>query len=180
MKLVFPGEPKAVQSFRFANIGGFMRKYQPKETVDWKNYIKILALQQAGPGFQPITVGVRLDSWKFIFPPLKSFKKPVKARIEAGQLLLKTTKPDLTDNLKKGVIDALKGTIFADDSLICIDGASFKAYGLEPRIEVEVYPIAEPDMWIEGGTTDPIPVEQQDYKQEDLFSVPGKGKLTPT
>ena len=37
--IFIPGQPKAVQSFRFTRKG---RKYQPKEVVEWKTYIKIM------------------------------------------------------------------------------------------------------------------------------------------
>ena len=40
--LHYPGVPKAVQSVRFARIGNFMQKYQPKDVMEWKNYIKDL------------------------------------------------------------------------------------------------------------------------------------------
>lgn len=146
MKLIFQGEPKAVQSARFCKIGNFMRSYQPKQVVEWKNYIKFSAMSQLPEGYQAMNAGVYVKNISFIFTPLKSFSKRVKARIDAGELLLKTTKPDLTDNLAKGLIDALKGVVFADDSQICITGKCFKAYGLNPRIEIEVEEIE--DLWL--------------------------------
>ena len=53
--LTFPGRPKALQSFRVAQIGGFARKYQPREVVQWKNYLMILAREQLPADFKIFT-----------------------------------------------------------------------------------------------------------------------------
>ena len=39
-------------------------------------------------------------------------------RIEEGGLIYKTSRPDLQDNLCKGLFDALSGIVFKDDSQI--------------------------------------------------------------
>lgn len=133
IKLVFPGEPRAVQSFRFTQRG---RKYQPKENVEWKGYIRMVATQTLPSGWTPVDCPVRIKKALFVFAPVKSLKAAQRRIIEAGGFVSKTTKPDLTDNLFKGVIDALTGILYRDDALICgLDGVE-KVYGRIPRIEL--------------------------------------------
>lgn len=136
--LVFEGTPRAVQSARFARIGGFIKSYQPKEVVDWKNYIRLSSQTQLPEGWKPYGKVCHITSAVFAFPPLKSWSAKKLAQMESGPgLIEKTSKPDLTDNLMKGVIDALKGVVFEDDSLISkVDGV-IKCYWRKPHIEIE-------------------------------------------
>jgi len=133
--LKFSGEPKAVQSFRFTRAG---RKYQPKEVVEWKNWIKLQALRRIEEirGFEKFTGPVSVTV-NFVFPPLKSFSKKKMATLVAGEKIYKTTKPDLSDNLMKGLIDALSGIIWDRDQQI-VEVVSMKVYGLEAKTEVWV------------------------------------------
>ena len=132
IRLEFPGEPKSVQSFRFTRQG---RKYQPKDVTEWKGYIRCMAQEQLPPEFAPLDCGVNIHVI-FVFTPPKSMKKADKDKIEAGLTVYKTTRPDLTDNLFKGVIDALTGICWTNDSRICKERA-VKVYGREPRITIE-------------------------------------------
>lgn len=133
----FPGEPKAVQSFRFANIGGFARKYQPKETVEWKNWIKLQAMSQLPRGWK-VCHGAAVVSAMFCFTLPKSANKGDRDMVAAGIPVLKITRPDLTDNLFKGLIDALTGIVWHDDAQIAGVERSYKVYSVDPRIELEV------------------------------------------
>jgi Holliday junction resolvase RusA-like endonuclease len=76
----------------------------------------------------------------FVFPPLKSWSKKKRLELESGAIIYKITKPDLTDNLMKGLFDAMNGISFTDDSRVC-KVESEKIYGLIPRTEVELYTI---------------------------------------
>ncbi len=136
IKIILQGVPQAVQSARFAKIGGFMRSFQPKETVQWKAYCKLQAQQQIPRGFKLMKGPVRLVSALFVFPPLKGWSKRKLAKLAAGGILIKDTKPDLTDNLLKGCIDALKGVVYEDDSLIGDVGGTRKIYGEPARTEL--------------------------------------------
>jgi Holliday junction resolvase RusA-like endonuclease len=137
LNLTFPGVPKATQSARFAKIGKFMRSYQPKEQVEWKNYLKLEARQQLPESWtiiqdQPITL-----SATFVFPPLKSWPKQTLAQLDAGAVIPKTSRPDLTDNLMKGMIDALTGILWHDDALVA-EVHSRKIYGHNPATHIEL------------------------------------------
>ena len=133
MKLIFYGKPKAIQSFRFTRQG---RKYQPKDVVNWKNWVASTAKKQLG-NHKPFTGAVRIKRALFVFPPVSSLKADDKRYIASGGYILKTTKPDLTDNLFKGLIDALAGVVYDKDQQICHNCESYKVMGKEPRIEIE-------------------------------------------
>ena len=140
------GVPKAVQSFRFTKEG---RKYQPKEVVSWKNLVRITAMRQyAGkPILADIPVSIDVE---FVFPPPKSWSKSKRKALESGAVIYKVTKPDLTDNLKKALIDALSGVCWERDQQICREKTA-KFYGTEPRTvlyfeEIENAQIESPNL----------------------------------
>lgn len=134
--LAFPGTPRAVQSFRYTRAG---RRYQPGEVVEWKNYLKLEATRQLPQDFRILEgpVAVTVD---FFFPPPASWSKKKLAALHDGALLYKTTKPDLTDNLMKGMIDALSGIVWRADQQICRVN-SRKLFGETARTVLAVYEI---------------------------------------
>ena len=136
IKMSFLGEPKAVQSMRVAQIGGFIRKYQPKQNIEWKNYIRIKAQQQLPEGFRILDAEARI-SVLFVFPAGKSWSKRNLEKLANGERFGKTTKPDLVDNLCKGLCDALTGTVWRDDAIIT-RVTSEKVFGAHPGIRLEV------------------------------------------
>lgn len=140
IKLVFMGEPKAVQSFRFTRAG---RKYQPSEVVAWKSLVRLDTRDQLPAGFTLFTGPVEIVSARFVFPPPKSMLKAKLAAIDNGWTVFKTTKPDLTDNLFKGLVDALSGLVWERDQQICATGQAVKVYGRQPRTELVVREIEE-------------------------------------
>ncbi|WP_294267721.1 RusA family crossover junction endodeoxyribonuclease [uncultured Chryseobacterium sp.] len=140
LKLKILGVPKAKQSARFAirkGKGGanFLQKYQSKDVVQNERNIAFDVKSQLPKGFQPFSSALRVKAI-FVFPALKSFTKSKINAISAGVVVYKTTKPDLTDNLMKGTMDALNGIVFTDDAVIA-KVESVKIYGLVPRIELE-------------------------------------------
>lgn len=129
--------PKAIQSVRFSRFG----KYQPIQNVHWKAFIRLAATQQLPQDFKIFTGAVELIVC-FKFPPLKSFSKKKLQDIEIGGTFYKTTKPDLNDNLMKGLCDALTGVVWNDDNQICIVN-SRKVYGKQGNISIIVREIDE-------------------------------------
>jgi Holliday junction resolvase RusA-like endonuclease len=87
--------------------------------------------------------GIIINRLHYVFPPPKSIKKSLLHQIEGGGIVPKTTRPDLTDNLQKGLIDSMHGIVFLDDSQICEMNNVKKYYGLRPRIEIELEEIKE-------------------------------------
>ncbi|UDQ99258.1 RusA family crossover junction endodeoxyribonuclease [Lentisphaerota bacterium WC36G] len=130
---IFEGTPKAVQSFRFTRSG---RKYQPKEIGDWKNLIKLQAKEQITSKVMPSSKALKIEV-EFIFPPLKSWSKKRLEELKNGATFFKTTKPDLTDNLMKGFIDALSGILWDCDQQICVV-QSVKKYGLKAMTTLKI------------------------------------------
>ncbi|HHZ82352.1 MAG TPA: RusA family crossover junction endodeoxyribonuclease [Flavobacteriales bacterium] len=131
------GEPFSKQSFRFARRGNYIHKYQPKKIVNKENGVAWQIINQLPKGFVPTTEAVALVI-TYIFPPLKSWSKKKLVQLEAGEKMYKTTKPDLQDNLCKGVCDAMEGIVFINDSQIC-SLRSEKVYGLTPKTLIELH-----------------------------------------
>ncbi len=137
MKFTILGIPKTKQSFRFAVSGKFVRKYQPKEVKEEVENIRSEIIKQLPIDFQPLKKGIYIKKCWFVFPPLVNFSKKKLKLVELEQLE-KTTQPDLTDNLFKGLIDAMQGVVFINDSQICMMNDIKKFYGPKPRIELNL------------------------------------------
>lgn len=132
------GIPSPKQSARFyaKNFGGktMIKSYQKKEVVEKERNIAFEVRSQLPEGFIPYDCPLSIEVL-FVFPPLSSMNKATKSAIENGEIIYKPTKPDLQDNLMKGLSDAMNGVVFVDDSRIC-KVESQKIYGLIPRTEV--------------------------------------------
>ena len=155
LKLYFGGEPKAVQSFRYTKSG---MRYQPSAVTDWKTYIRLTAEQQLPPGFVLLNSPLLVHA-VFTFSAPRSWSKKKLSMLARGGRFYKTTKPDLTDNLMKGLIDALSGIIWLQDQQIC-EVRSSKLYGMQPGTRLEVFEIADlPPPETVSGTWDTLPLK---------------------
>ena len=135
--LFISGIPRPKQSARFRNItkkdgSSFIGSYQSKEVKQMQITIRSIVIDQLPENFIPFTKGIEITKLHYAFPPLKSFSKKILTRITAGEQIPKTTKPDLTDNLNKGVFDALEGLVYDNDSQICAMDNLRKFYSLTP------------------------------------------------
>ena len=135
------GQPFAKQSFRFAQMRSktgksFMVKYQPKKVKDGERNLRAQIIQQLPESFIPFNDRVRVVTCHFKFCPPKSFSKKIQEAISLGELVPKLTKPDLTDNLMKGLFDAMKGIVFSDDSIIWSVEGVRKFYSHRPGIDL--------------------------------------------
>lgn len=140
LKLKILGTPQPKQSVRSriakTKTGkSFVHHYQTEEIKRTEKNMAFDVKSQLPEGFIPYA-GALMVKVLFVFPPLKGFTKAKMNAISAGSTIYKTTKPDLTDNLMKGTMDALNGIVFTDDSVIA-KVESAKVYGLVPRIELE-------------------------------------------
>ena len=115
----------------------FMKSYQDKEVIENEKNISFDIKSQLPFGYTPKTTAVGMKVI-FVFPPLKSWPKKRTEELQNGALIFKDTKPDLTDNLMKGLCDAMNGIVFLDDSLVA-EVRSRKIYGFVPRIDIEIY-----------------------------------------
>lgn len=73
----------------------------------------------------------------FVFHPPKGWPKYKKEALRNGNIFYKETRPDLTDNLMKGLFDAMQGIVFSDDSRI-VKVSSMKIYGYQPMTSVTI------------------------------------------
>lgn len=141
IKLKILGIPQPKQSARFkAQKFGkktFMKSYQPDKVIQNERNLAFDAKSQIPEGFIPFGEAIKVKA-VFVFPPLKGFTKSKLNALSTGAIIYKTTKPDLTDNLMKGTMDALNGIVFTDDAVIA-EVESKKIYGLIPRIELEFF-----------------------------------------
>ena len=140
IKLHFDIEPKAIQSFRVARMGRHIRKYQPKANTEYKDYLKYMAMSQLKEKYlieyAPVfPIGpVHVHTCVYTFAYLKSHSKKKRAL----DILYKDTKPDLIDNLFKGLGDALSGVIWKDDAQIAKCSNLEKRFGDESSIYIEI------------------------------------------
>ena len=140
LKFKILGIPQPKQSARFAMRKGkggksFIHKYQTKEVIQNERNISFDIKSQLPESFVPFDSALKVKVL-FVFPPLKNFTKSKLNALTSGATIYKTTKPDLTDNLMKGTMDAMNGIVFTDDAIIA-EVESKKIYGFIPRIELE-------------------------------------------
>lgn len=138
IELIIKGIPQPKQSARFRSFRmgekNIVQSYQTKEVKDNERNIKYDVKTQLPQGFIPFNVAIGVKVL-FVFPPLSSWSKKKMMQLTQGDTIYKDTKPDLTDNLMKGTMDALNGIVFTDDARIA-SVESKKIYGLVPRIEL--------------------------------------------
>jgi Holliday junction resolvase RusA-like endonuclease len=162
ISLFIPGVPQPKQSVRSTYIPGdsadvinqkkitgdkikvgFVSHYQTTKVKDTERNIRSIVINQLPKGFKPFAKGINITKLHYSFPPLKSFSKKILARINSGEEINKTTKPDLTDNLNKGVFDALQGLVFINDSQICGLDNCKKFYSNMPGVSLVMEEVQE-------------------------------------
>jgi Holliday junction resolvase RusA-like endonuclease len=138
LSFVLLGDAVAQQRPRHAKIGSKEKPitvtYDPKKSREFKAEVKRAIFLELPKGFVPANgqVWVQVDVHK---APPKSFSRVKLYMCEKG-VLRPEKKPDW-DNYGKGVVDALKGVLWSDDSQV-IEGAVGKYYSMRPRIEISV------------------------------------------
>jgi len=141
IKLVLYGQPMSKQSVRQGRTkAGKSIFYQPaKYKIRSKDYYYQI-IKQLPEDFQMFEKKVYIEKLKFCFQPLAAHKrsKKISAFLAFGGEIEKTTKPDLSDNLKKLLFDTFGGVVFKDDSLICKENNVSKVYAITAKIEIEI------------------------------------------
>lgn len=135
LKFVIQGIPRAKQSVKFTRSG---IAYTPKNKRLAQEYIKLCILQQLPYNFKMLQNGIIILKLLYVFPLLKNIKKADKETIKKGGYILKTTEPDLADNLNKMLFDAMQGIIYYNDSQVCQILRLIKVFGELPRTEIEL------------------------------------------
>lgn len=129
------GEPVAQGRAKATTINGTVRMYDPKKSRDFKDYVKLVASENAPVSLLEGPLAMVVQVYR---PTPKSFSKKKTAQAEAREIR-PTTKPDV-DNYVKAVKDALKNVIWKDDSQV-VDLKVSKWYSERPRVEVMISPI---------------------------------------
>ena len=136
---VVPGEPIGKGRPRFRQVGQYTQTYSPKQTVNYESLVRLEYHAQCGNHVfcQDAALGMRITAYKPI--PQSTSKRKTLQMLD--NVIRPTKKPDW-DNIGKIVCDALNKTAFHDDAQI-VDGSVIKCYSEQPRIEVEIWEIAE-------------------------------------
>lgn len=132
---IVDGEVQGKARPRFSRMGGYVKTYTPKKTIDYEQRIKACYLAEVP--FQPMIWGNKepleiVVNAYFEIP--KSASKKAKER-----MLLKeypTKKPD-ADNILKVVADALNGVAYGDDAQIVI-ATVYKIWSESPKLEITI------------------------------------------
>lgn len=138
------GRPQAVQSARFDARTG--KAYQPAEINQWKAYVRLRArtlVRRLYPDFRPFDGVPVAVSLSYFFPMPKNARRNLIDAINAGRRVFKPTRPDVADNLNKGLMDALTGVLWADDGLV-VSALARKFFTLgQPYTLVEAWPVPQ-------------------------------------
>lgn len=138
-KFVVLGEPVGKGRPRFRRAGEYTQTYSPARTVNYETLIKLEYHAQCEDYMfdANAALGVMITAYKPI-PKGTSKRKTLQM---LNHVIRPTKKPDW-DNIGKIVCDALNKVAFHDDSQI-VDGIVIKRYSEQPRIEVEIWEVAE-------------------------------------
>ena len=147
MKLMIKGIPKSKQSVRSkiitkSNGEQFIGHYQDKKIIQEADNIRSQVVNQLPTDFIPFTKKLIIKHLHFVYPIPKSFNKKQLEAIDRGEIVYKGSKPDLMDNLSKGLFDALNGVLFTDDALIVESNDVKKYYGKIPMTAIEIEEIS--------------------------------------
>lgn len=122
-----PGPPKGKGRPRVTRHG----TYTPKATVEYERYVRLCYQQQCGQTYFG-TQSIAVSAVAYVKPPTKLRKKEKEAAL--NNEFPPSSKPD-TDNIMKGILDALNGVAFEDDRYI-YDLHIVKKFDINPRVEV--------------------------------------------
>jgi len=136
MKIIIKGIPLAKQSARFAKIGNYMKSYQPKKVTNWQEDAKAQLISQLPDNWIPISEPIIIEELEFRFTPLKNWTKKKLTALDEGEIIYKSTKPDV-DNLIKSW-DFCNGVLWVDDAQVVAIQNLSKVYSRSPGITLRL------------------------------------------
>lgn len=148
LTIIIPGEVVPKQSARFRAISywnkdknkcdAFLQSYLKKEVTNYEELVKICAMEQIPAEEKKELMTGALEAEVLIVTGIpKSMTKRDQEFIRQGSIIYKFTLPDITDNLVKGIFDALQDIVYKNDGQIAKHSAT-KIYGFEPRAVVRI------------------------------------------
>ena len=134
-KFEVPGAAVPQGRPRLTTIGGYARAYDPPKCKAYKELVRECAILQCKPDLDNLYLGaVKFSIVEYRAIP-KSWSKGKRAAALCGGIQ-PLVKPD-TDNILKGIKDALTGVFWKDDAQVVKEYIE-KVYDAEPRVTVEV------------------------------------------
>jgi Holliday junction resolvase RusA-like endonuclease len=134
-KGAFPVEKGGVKYFKKADL--YINHYQTTVITKTKEYLDQQLKTYAQVNNIPMFIEyAEIDKIEYVFSPLKSMSKKDILFIDNGGKIKKTTKPDLTDNLNKLLMDSMDGIILKNDSMIWKMNDVTKVYGMRPGVRI--------------------------------------------
>lgn len=135
MIFTIPGEPEGKARPRVVRNQGKVHAFTPSKTKAYEERVRAAYIAAGGEHFgkKPL---------KMMIIAIYGLPKSATRSQREDMLLNKirpAKRPDV-DNVLKSVADALNGTAYDDDSQI-VSVKAEKVYGLEPRVDVIIYPI---------------------------------------
>lgn len=120
IKFEIPGKVKAKQSLKFANVGGFMKKYTPTDVKEYANWVRLCFINKYPTWDINEFAGKQLKAEINVYENIpKSFSKKKYKQALAGEIR-PIVKPDC-DNIAKNINDALNGIVYPDDKqIVCL------------------------------------------------------------
>ena len=129
------GKIQPKQRPKFARIGGFIRTYTPKATLDYQKLVADSYLEKYG-NLKPLEGALVMEINAFFNVP-KSYSKKKKAELMGKP---NTQHNGDVDNIAKSVLDGLNGVAYDDDTII-YDLHTRKYYSDDDieRVEVKIW-----------------------------------------
>ena len=117
IKFEIPGKVKAKQSVKFANVGGFVKKYTPADVKEYANWVRLCFMKKYPDWDIKQFENKSLAAIIIVHMTIpKGFSKKKREQGLAGKIR-PIVKPDC-DNIAKNINDALNGIVYPDDKQI--------------------------------------------------------------
>ena len=131
IKFIIPGKPQGKARPRFRRCSNYVSTYSPKQTIEYENKVKKLAIEQCKDKLNKEYTGpVKVKIMAFYEPPKSYSNKKRKLLLNSPHL----KKVD-ADNIAKIICDSLNKVAYHDDSQI-YSLEVCKYYSEKNRVEV--------------------------------------------
>lgn len=139
----FDGRTMTAGEFRSSiskkKSGASIVSFQDKSTTSYAKMIMWEAKAQLPKSFRKLAGPVMIEvTYRYKMP--KIFTTALRALVHGGGIIYKITRPDLHDNMNKGIIDAISDLIFNDDAQVAVFHAR-KIYAAHDEIEMLITPL---------------------------------------
>lgn len=142
LSFFIPGKPEPKQSKRsrvvWGKDGARIQNYQTSKVKANAAHIKTSISGQLPKDFKIHDGPVMVTKLYYYFAPIRSLRKIQRNIIQRGGWIPKDTKPDVTDNLSKGLFDAVEGVVITNDGRVFSMDNVRKGYHQRPGIYLDM------------------------------------------